>query len=75
MSCTLLEQAWVDDVAIEGGGRSASLRISVNDAEAAQTRLQRVLLTDDELVIKAFSRPTATLEDVFIDLVEEGPDE
>lgn len=71
----LLEQAWVDDVAIEGGGRSASLRISVNDAEAAQTRLQRVLLTDDELVIKAFSRPTATLEDVFIDLVEEGPDE
>jgi ABC-2 type transport system ATP-binding protein len=68
----LLEQAWVDDVAVDGGGASARLRIAVNDAGAAQARLQRVLLADDALVIKEFSRPSTTLEDVFIDLVEEG---
>ncbi len=68
----LLEQAWVDDVAVDGGSASARLRITVNDAEAAQARLQRVLLADDALVVTEFSRPTATLEDVFIDLVQEG---
>lgn len=68
----LLEQAWVDGVAVAGGAASARLRITVNDADAAQARLQRILLADDALVIKEFSRPAATLEDVFIDLVEEG---
>ena len=71
----LLAQSWVDDVAVDGGAASASLRITVNDAEAAEARLQRVLLADDALVVKEFSRPATTLEDVFIDLVEEGPDE
>ena len=69
---TLLEQSWVDGVVADGGAASASLRITVNDPAAAEARLQRVLLADDELVIKAFSRPSTTLEDVFIDLVEEG---
>jgi ABC-2 type transport system ATP-binding protein len=68
----LLEQVWVDGVEVDGGAASARLRITVNDAEAAQARLQRVLLADDALVIREFSRPAATLEDVFIDLVEEG---
>jgi ABC-2 type transport system ATP-binding protein len=71
----LLEQAWVDAVDVDGGESSARLRITVTDADAAQARLQRVLLADDGLVIKEFSQPSATLEDVFIDLVEGGADE
>jgi ABC-2 type transport system ATP-binding protein len=51
----LLEQAWVDGVAVDGGAASAGLRITVSDTEAAESRLQRVLLGDEGLVIKEFS--------------------
>ncbi len=70
---TLLDQPWVARVAVEGGAASARLRISVTDPEVASARLQRVLLADEDLVVREFVRPSATLEDVFVDLVEEGP--
>jgi hypothetical protein len=35
--------------------------------------LQRVLLEDETLVVKEFTRQSASLEDVFVHLVAEGP--
>jgi ABC-2 type transport system ATP-binding protein len=69
----LLEQPWVDEVAVAGEGSSVRLKISTNDVEQAQLRLQRVLLEDPDLVVKGFSRQSASLEQVFMDLVEERP--
>jgi len=68
----LLGQPWVDQVAVDGNGASARLRITVNDPTAAETRLQRVLLEDEALIVKEFARHSASLEEVFVDLVEEG---
>jgi hypothetical protein len=34
-----------------------------------------VLLADETLVVTEFTRPGARLEDVFVDLVEKGPDD
>ena len=70
---TLLDQPWVDGVDADGGRTSGRLRITVNDVGTAEARLQRVLLEDEALVVKEFSRPSASLEDIFVDLVEDGP--
>jgi ABC-2 type transport system ATP-binding protein len=67
----LLGQSWVVGVTDEGRGASARLRITVNDADMAETRLQRVLLEDENLVVKRFARHSANLEDIFVGLVEE----
>jgi ABC-2 type transport system ATP-binding protein len=72
---TLLEQPWVTQVAVDGRDRSARLRIAVSDEDVAAARLQRVLLADETLVVTEFTRPGARLEDVFVDLVEKGPDD
>ena len=69
----LLGQPWVDRVEVDDDGASARLRITVNDPNAAETRLQRVLLEDETLIVKEFARHSASLEEVFVDLVEEGP--
>jgi ABC-2 type transport system ATP-binding protein len=72
---TLREQPWVDQVDVDGGAASARMRIRVSDVSAAEARLQRVLLEDETLVVKEFSRPSASLEDIFVDLVEDGPND
>lgn len=71
----LLEQRWVEDVAVSRGPDAATLRVTVTDAETAEAQLQRVLLTDDGLVIRHFTRETADLEAVFVKLVEGGGDD
>ena len=68
----LLGQAWVDQVAVEDNGASARLRVTANDANAAETRLQRVLLEDETLVVKNFAKHSANLEEVFVELVAGG---
>jgi ABC-type uncharacterized transport system ATPase subunit len=68
----LAGQSWVDQVVVDPDGRAVRLRIAVNDADAAETRLQRVLLADETLIVKKFTRHSVNLEDVFVDLVQEG---
>jgi ABC-2 type transport system ATP-binding protein len=68
----LQQQPWVQQVEVEQGTTGATLRIAVSDPEAAAARLQRVLLADEDLVIKEFTRHSVNLEDVFVDLVEGG---
>lgn len=67
----LLAQPWVDAVTVDGSGDSAVLTIAVADTDAADSQIQRVLLADDSLVVKEFKRNRASLEDVFVDLVQE----
>ncbi|MGB9374924.1 MAG: ABC transporter ATP-binding protein [Jiangellales bacterium] len=69
---TLLEQPWVTQVSVDGGERTARLTIVVSDPDLAAARLQRVLLDDETLVVTEFTRPSARLEDVFVDLVEKS---
>ncbi len=69
----LLEQEWVDRVSVDGGGATARLQISVTDPDAAAARLQRVLLADESLIVREFAKPAPNLEDVFVDLVQDGP--
>jgi len=71
----LLEQRWVEDVAVSRGPDAATLRVTVTDAETAEAQLQRVLLADDGLVIRHFTREAADLEAVFVKLVEGGGDD
>ena len=68
----LLGQSWVDRVVVDDDGASPRLRVTVNDANAAETRLQRVLLEDETLIVKKFARHSANLEEVFVELVAEG---
>ena len=70
----LLDEAWVEDVTVSEGDGWATLRVVATDADAAESRLQRVLLADDSLTVREFKRQSAELEDVFIDLVEGGDD-
>jgi len=71
----LLQQAWVDSVDVQVGAGSATLRITVNDADVAQAKLQRVLLADESLIVRRFTRNSVNLEDVFVDLVGEEPND
>ncbi|HET6474613.1 MAG TPA: ABC transporter ATP-binding protein [Thermoleophilia bacterium] len=71
----LLGQRWVEDVVVSRGPEAATLRVTVTDAETAEAQLQRVLLADDGLVIRHFTRETADLEAVFVRLVEGGGDD
>ena len=68
---TLLAQPWVDRVTVDGSRDSAALTITVSDTDAADSQIQRVLLADDSLVVREFKRNRASLEDVFVDLVQE----
>ena len=68
-SATLERQPWVDTVDIQREGDFARLRIIVSDAEMAEAKMQRLLLADDNLIVKEFKRHSATLEDIFVDLV------
>ncbi|MDN4486588.1 ABC transporter ATP-binding protein [Demequina sp. SYSU T00039] len=71
----LLGQPWVDEVQTSIRGTAARLRVTVSDADAAESQLQRVLLADDALVVREFGRLTTDLEGIFIDLVEGGRDD
>jgi hypothetical protein len=46
-----------------------TLLVSVNDDEAAQSRLLRLALASDDVVVTAFGRTQSKLEDVFLHLV------
>jgi ABC-2 type transport system ATP-binding protein len=66
----LLAQEWVDDVTVEEDGGAVRLSITVSDTDTADAQIQRVLLADDSLVVREFKRNRASLEDIFVDLVQ-----
>ena len=64
----LLEQPWVSEVVVSDGG--TKLSVTVTDSDVAQARLQRLLLSDEDMIVKEFAPISANLEDVFVELVE-----
>lgn len=69
---TLLEQPWVEEVTFPNDTDTSALRVVVTDPEVAETRMQRVLLADESLVIRRFTKEVVNLEDIFAALVEGG---
>ena len=68
----LMAEGWVDEVTIDGDSVSSRMEVRVSDAAMAEAQLQRLLLSDGSLVITEFKRVNASLEDVFVGLVEGG---
>ncbi len=68
----LSSQPWVAEVRVTPeSGRSRWL-VRVTDAEAAESRLLRLLLADELCTVTAFNRRKYELEEVFMNLVEEN---
>ena len=66
----LRTESWVDEVTIAGDSASSRMEVRVSDPSRAEAQLQRLLLSDGSLVITEFKRANASLEDVFVGLVE-----
>ena len=64
------EQAWVSGVELSPQGAATQMLVTVTDEEAAQTRLLRLLMADEQLVVTNYGRKTVELEDIFVNIVE-----
>ena len=64
------EQAWVTNVALVPQGATTQMLVTVTDEDAARTRLLRLLMVDEQLVVTNFGRKTVELEDIFVNIVE-----
>jgi len=64
------EQAWVTSVALVPGGATTQMLVTVTDEDAARSRLLRLLMADEQLVVTNFGRKTVELEDIFVNIVE-----
>jgi ABC-2 type transport system ATP-binding protein len=65
----LRAQPWVTGVTEVLQNGLLTLVVSVTDDEAAESRLLRLALASDGVVVTAFKRTQSTLEDVFLQLV------
>ena len=68
----ILEQTWATQTVVTEKDGETSLVVSVNDTEAAEAQLVRLLLVDEHLVITEFKRKTHDLEEIFMEIVEGG---
>jgi len=66
-------QPWVSGIKAGQQNDDAAWQVSVNDAEAAETQLLK-LLVDGPVVVTEFRRKQYDLEDVFMQVVEGGQD-
>jgi ABC-2 type transport system ATP-binding protein len=67
-------QPWVAGLQSQPRSGSTQWLVQVTDATAAETRLPRLLLADDELALVEFHRKEYELEDIFLQIVEGGQD-
>jgi len=65
-------EPWVTSVVTAGMGPLTRLTVGVADERVAEERLLRLALTDERMTVTAFGRTRHSLEDVFMDLVQEG---
>jgi ABC-2 type transport system ATP-binding protein len=65
-------QDWIADIQTRVHNDQIQWTVSVTDEAAAETRLLRLLLEDEALVVTHFQRRQYELEDVFVDIVEGG---
>jgi ABC-2 type transport system ATP-binding protein len=66
----LVEQTWVRSVSVEAKDGLTTWMVSVNDEDAAEDQLLRLVLEDRTLAVKRFGRKTYNLEEVFMSMIE-----
>jgi len=67
-------QPWVNNIQVKPQNGATGWLVCVNDADAAEAQLLRLLLADESMVVTGFGRKEDQLEDVFIRIVEGGQD-
>lgn len=70
----LASLAWIKHASAVRRDGMTTWQISVSDEEAAEARLLRRVLADEQVVVTEFSRKKYELEEVFMDLVKGGGD-
>jgi ABC-2 type transport system ATP-binding protein len=70
----LKSQSWVSEIQVLEGEEHTNWIVAVDEPEMAETQLLRLLLADDDLVVTEFRRREYELEEIFISIVEGGPD-
>jgi ABC-2 type transport system ATP-binding protein len=68
----LRSRPWVSAVRVDRAGPLTTLNVVVNDDRAADTELLRLVLDDPHTTVASFGRTRQSLEDLFIELVNEG---
>ena len=63
-------QPWVSRVDLGEKGGEIDLTVSVNDQQAAEAQLARIILSDEGVSLIEFKRKTYDLEEVFLETVE-----
>jgi ABC-2 type transport system ATP-binding protein len=67
----LRTRPWVTGVSTATTGHLATLTVAVDDEGAADSELLRTVLADGQTTVASFARSRRSLEDLFIDLVQE----
>ena len=69
---------WIDKIALETGmpdiknDRTTRFQIQVNNPNAAESELLRLVLIDPQVVVTQFERSSYKLEDVFLNLIQKS---
>lgn len=66
----LAEQPWITSISMTASNGSTAWSLTVADEHMAESRLLRLLLRDEAVTVKEFSRKKYELEEVFMNLVE-----
>ena len=66
----VLSQDWVDSIDASNTDDGSTWQVSVNDDEAAEAQLMRLVSSDEHVTVSEFGRKEMDLEEVFMGLVE-----
>jgi len=67
----LAGETWVQSLSADSKNGLTTWQVSVDDEEAAEDQMLRIILEDNDLQVKSFSRKTYDLEEVFLNIVGE----
>lgn len=65
-------QPWVSQIQASDQNSETTLIVSVNDPQAAEAQLARLVLADEHTILTEFKRKTYELEEIFMEIVEGG---
>jgi ABC-2 type transport system ATP-binding protein len=67
-------QSWVSGIDVSSVEGLSRWQVSVDDEEAAEAQLLRLVLSDDHLIVTEFGRKKYELEEIFMGLIEGDED-
>jgi ABC-2 type transport system ATP-binding protein len=68
----LSNQPWVQKISAQQTDGLVTWQVHVSDLDAAEDELLRLVLEDRSLKVKAFGLKTHNLEEVFLNIIEQG---